>query len=123
MHYRQIIVQVSAVSSRQTKFLNLTELVRALRCDPDLAGIDPSILPQILQTLYVVAGCDYISFFSKFGKVTFLQYFYQHSSFITGGDQPNTPGTLANTALNRHCNTDFLAFTHLIGTVYFKKNA
>jgi len=49
MHYRQIIVQVSAVSSRQTKFLNLTELVRALRCDPDLAGIDPSILPQILH--------------------------------------------------------------------------
>jgi len=55
---KKIIVQVSAVSSRQTKFLNLTELVRAVRCDPDLAGIDPSILPQILQTLYVVSGCD-----------------------------------------------------------------
>ena len=116
-------MQVSAVSSRQTKFLNLTELVRALRCDPDLAGIDPSILPQILQTLYVVSGCDYISFFSHIGKATFLRYFYQYSSFITGGDQPNTPGTLANTALNRHCNTGFLAFTRLIGTVYFKKNA
>ena len=120
---KEIIVQVSAVSSWQTKFLNLSELVCVLRCDPDLAGIDPSILPQILQTLYVVSGCDYISFFSHIGKATFLRYFYQYSSFITGGDQPNTPGILANTELNRHCDTGFLAFTRLIGTVYFKKNA
>ena len=107
---KQITVQVSAVSSRQIKLVNLTELVSALKRDPDLAGIDPHLLPQILQTLYALSGCDYISFFSRIGKATFFRYFFQYSSFITTGDQSNTPGSLANTALNDDCDTGFLAF-------------
>ena len=52
-----------------------------------------------------------------------MRYFFQYASFITARDQPSTPGTLANTALNGDYNTGFLAFTRLIGTVYFKKHA
>ena len=62
---KQIIVQLSAVNSSQLKLLNLSALVNALRNDPDLAHIHPRTLPNILQTLYVATGCDYISFFSQ----------------------------------------------------------
>ena len=120
---KQIIVQVSAVSSRQMKLLNLTELVSALQRDPDLAGIDSALLPQILQTLFVVSGCDYISFFSRIGNATFMRYFFQYASFVTAGDHTSTPGTLANTNLNSDYKTGFLAFVRLVGTVYFKKHA
>ena len=87
----------SAVNSCQLRLLNLTSLVQALYNDPDLAHIDPNLRPQILQTLFVVSGCDYISFFSRLGKATFLRYFYQYASFISSGNQTN-PGTLADVA-------------------------
>ena len=88
---KEIIVQVSAINSRQLKLLHLSALVNALDNDPDLSKIDPKILPQVLQTLYVVSGCDYISFFSNMGKATFLRYFYQYA-LITG--DKDLPGTL-----------------------------
>ena len=65
-------------------------------------------------------GYDYTSFFSQLGKATFLRYFFQYASFITGGEQP---GTLADTQLNeRSYKLGFLAFMRLIGTVYFMKH-
>ena len=51
-----------------------------------------------------------------------MRYFFQYASFITGGDQPNTPGTLANNKLDDDYKIGFLAFIRLIGVVYFKKH-
>ena len=120
---KEIIVQVSAVNSKERKLINLRKLLAALQNDPDLADIDPSILAQIFQTLFVVSGCDYISFFSQLGKATFMRYFFQYASFITAANQPNTPGTLANITLDTDYKTGFLSFIRLIGVVYFKKHA
>ena len=118
---KNIIVQINTASSRELKFVNLTALNTAIQNDPDLATINPAILSKVLQTLYVCTGCDYISFFSQLGKATFLRYFFQYASFITGGEQP---GTLADTQLNeQRFELGFLAFMRLIGTVYFKKHA
>ena len=79
------------------------------------------MLAQTLQTLFVCTGCDYISFFSGMGKATFLRYFFQYASFITGA---NAQGSLTNIQLQgddyKH---GFLAFLRLVGTVYFKKHA
>ena len=69
--------------------------MNALENDPDLSSIQPSLLPKIMQTLFVATGCDYTSFFSGIGKATFLRYFFQHSEFITSG-RVNAPGTLAD---------------------------
>ena len=38
---------------------------------------DPDLGPQILQTINVTTGCDYVSFFSQIGKSTFLRFFFQ----------------------------------------------
>lgn len=120
--HKQIIVQVSSINSCQLRLLNLTALVQALRYDPDLARIDPSILPKVFQTLYAVSCCDYTSFFSQLGKATFLRYFYQYASFISSAS--DNPGTLADTGLaDGLYEQGYLAFIRLIGTVYFKKHA
>ena len=120
-HDKEVIIQISPINSRQIKYLNLRALITAFRNDPDLVNIDDSILPQVFQTLFVCTGTDYTSFFSQIGKATFLRYFFQHAAFITGR---NSTGTLADTSLEEaSCNTGFLAFMRLIGTVYFKKHA
>ena len=119
---KDIIIQLNKISSRELKYLHLTNLLKALANDPDLAHINPTELPQILQTLYVCTGCDYTSFFSRVGKATFLRYFFQHASFITSTCTTEaTRGTLANVGLeNSDFEKGFLAFTRLVGTAYFK---
>ena len=57
---KEIMVQVSALHCCQLRLLNITTLVIALRDDPNLAQLDSTIVPKVLQTLYVVSGCDYI---------------------------------------------------------------
>ena len=73
---KQVIVQISAIISQERQFLHLNHLTLAMRNDPDLATIDATILPQVLQTLFVLTGCDYTSFFSGIGKATFLRNFF-----------------------------------------------
>ena len=70
-----------------------------------------------MQTLFVCTGCDYISFFSGLGKATFLRYFFQCASFISGA---NANGSLSDI---RDYRKRFLAFVRLVGTVYSKKHA
>ena len=118
---KEVIIQLSEANKRQLKFLNLSNLILALENDPDLANIDHTTLPQIIQTFYASTGCDYTSFFSKMGKATFFKYFLQYASFITA-DTQSAPGTLADTSLSSN-SSGFLAFMRLIGTAYYKKYA
>ena len=98
-------------------------MVEALRNDSDLSSIPDIQLNHFIQTLYVVTGCDYISFFSGLGKATFLRYFFQHAKFIAGVSPP-TQGSLSDTKLSDDMyNEGFLVFIRLIGVVYLKKNA
>ena len=73
------VIRLSPYNTRQLKFINLTSFMKALQQDTDLAAIDTAILPQVIQTLYVVTGCDYIPFFSHIGKSTFLSSFFQYA--------------------------------------------
>ena len=71
---KEVLVQVSPINSKEMKLVNLSALDTALGNDPDLAGLEAVNLAQILQTLFVCTGCDYISFFYGIGKATFLRY-------------------------------------------------
>ena len=95
---KQVAIQVNTYNSKEMKFVILNNLVKALSNDPDLARINPDLLPQVLQIIYICTGCDYLSFFSQIGKATFLRYFFQYASFITGGNETH-PGTLADIGL------------------------
>ena len=92
----------------------MTNLITVLKCDPDLAHINSTQLPQILQTLYVVTGCDYIPFFSQIGKATFLRYFFQYAAFITGSESAEM-GSLADVDLeNENYKHGYFAFIRLV---------
>ena len=117
---KQVVVQVSPINSNELKFLDICALHLALQNDPDLSGMAPNSLPQIIQTLFVCTGCDYISFFSGIGKATFLRYFFQYASFISGA---NSQGSLSDIEFQDDYKKGFLAFLRLVGTVYFKKHA
>ena len=118
---KEVVVQVSPINSKEMKFVNLQALSSALCSDPDLAGLNATELCQILQTLFVCTGCDYISFFSGLGKATFLRYFFQYATFITGA---NAQGSLTNIQLQGDIyKQGFLAFLRLVGTTYYKKHA
>ena len=120
---KQIFIQLSPINSREVKFLNMTALCTALINDPDLVHIEQSNIPQVMQTIFVCSGCDYISFFSHIGKASFLRYFFQYANFITGKVTPSK-GTLADVALQDNSyQKGFLAFLRLVGTVYYKKHA
>lgn len=113
-HY---IIKINAYSAIETSFIDLPNLHHALTNDPDLASVPRAYLANILQTLFICTGCDYVSFFKKVGKATFFNYFFQHAFFICGGNA----GSLYETNLATRSN-GFLAFIRLVGTVYFKKH-
>ena len=68
--------------------------------------------------LFVVSGCDYISYFMGFGKGMFLNTFYQYAEFISG---KNSTGYLCHITEDSK-RTGFLSFLRLIGSLYFKKH-
>ena len=120
---KDISIQISKFNCKELRFMHLTAFLSVTRNDPDLASLPPHQIPQVLQTLFVVTGCDYVSFFSGIGKATLLCCFYKYAEFISSG-LGNAPGTLADVNLEQDSfNTGFLAFLRLVGVVYFKKHA
>ena len=116
-----VIVQLSPSSASlpfsQSKFLLLNRLRQALHQDLDLADIDQESLTSVFQMLFITTGCDYISFFARLGKATFLNTLFQNASFITGSSM-NDHGTLVDSDPSKSIN----AFYRLVGSAYFKKH-
>jgi len=116
--HKEVIVQINVPHSLTNLYLHLNNLVTALQLDLDLASLPRPALANIFQMLFIVSGCDYISYFAGLGKAAFFNAFFQHATFITG---QNLPGLLSDMAEN--CKeVGFLAFLRLIGTLYFKKH-
>ena len=62
-----VIVRLSPFSSLEQRLLNLPALISAFEDDPDLAGIEKTDIPKIVQMLFISTGCDFISFFNGLG--------------------------------------------------------
>ena len=114
---KQVVVQLNLPHVEDLKYLHLNYLIECFNTDPDLATLPQESLPHIMQMLFISTGCDFISYFSGFGKASVLNIFYQYAQFITSGDPVS--GTLSDTDDPRK---GFLAFMRLVGTLYFKKH-
>ena len=79
----EIKVQTNLLYHPQ-QYIDFNKLSVCFQCDPYLASIMPSKLNSFISQLYIVTGCDYISYFSEIGKATFLKIFFENSEFITG---------------------------------------
>lgn len=116
LHEKQISVQYN-IPQKPEKYINLNKLIQAIDSDPDLSNLPEVNKGSIYQSIFIASGCDYVSFFSGYGKVTFVNTFCQHASFINGTDME---GSLCDTH-GSSVTVGFLAFIRLIGTLYFKK--
>ena len=63
-----------------------------------------------MQTIYIITGCDYISFFKFIGKKSFLDTYFQHAHFISGSQMPGCLSQMCP-EVNEH---GFLAIIRLI---------
>ena len=111
---KNVVLQLSDRLGHQS-FININKLANCFRNDPDLSQIPNDSICSIIQFLFIVSGCDFISFFAGFGKIKFFQTFFQYASFISAGSSP--PGVL-NKIVN-----GFLAFLRLVGCLYYKRYA
>ena len=100
-----VVIQVGKGASDK-KFIHLNALVQALSNDVDLNPIPTENRSKVLQSLFVLNGCDCTSFFVGFGKVVFFKAFYAYSEFTSGES-----GALSH-LLN---DESYLAFLHMIG--------
>ena len=107
-----VVIQVNKGASDK-KFVHLNALVQALSNDVDLNPIPTENRPKVLQSLFVLSGCDFTSSFVGFGKVAFFKAFYAYSEFISGES-----GALSH-LLNEE---SYLAFLRMIGVMYFQKH-
>ncbi|PIK43063.1 hypothetical protein BSL78_20092 [Apostichopus japonicus] len=115
---KQVYVQLRAAKN-DNLFIDMNVLINLLTCDVSLQKVGPSLIdhiPTFFQTLYVVSGCDFTSFFKGHSKKGFLDVFFRDCEFITG---PDACGKLDDF---RHSEVGLLAFYRLIGSVYFRKH-
>ena len=96
----------------------LNSLTQALKDDPDLASLPSNLVALNFQMLFTCSGCDYISFFSGYGKAEFLNTFCQHAIFITGNGSKGRLSDCSDLSKKQ----GYLSFLQLIGTMYFKKH-
>ena len=113
-HY---LVQIK-VPHANPKYVDIKKLLLAFQYDPDLASLPQTQLGSIMLQLYIVTGCDYISYVSGMGKATFLNIFFQHADFIAG---MQWDGCLCQTDQST-IKSGFNSCIRLLGTAYFKKN-
>ena len=112
----KIYVKINALG-KSPKYMSMHTLQDALLSDPDLETIPEEQRAKIIQALFVLTGCDFTSFFSGLGKVTFFNTFMKNARFIVGTD--SLAGDLTD---NVFTTEGFMAFTRLIGCAYFSKH-
>ena len=115
---KDVIVQINVAHSRELRYVHIKNVLKVQEIDSDLASLPQNDISAILHMLFVVSGCDYISYFMGFGKGMFLNTFYQFAEFISG---KNSTGYLCHITEDSKC-TGFLSFLRLIGSLYFKKH-
>ncbi|XP_030853471.1 uncharacterized protein LOC100890520 isoform X1 [Strongylocentrotus purpuratus] len=120
---KEVTVQYCAKVGNN-KYLQLNKLQSALKKDSDLAqlitkGID---ITKCMQVLYICSGCDFVSFFSHFGKTIFFKVFFQYANFITGDLSNSSPGHLNDTSVPSDYELGSLSFYRLILCLYFNAN-
>ena len=69
---KDVIVQINVAHSRELRYVYIKNVLKVQEIDPDLASLPQNDISAILHMLFVVSGCDYISYFMGFGKGMFL---------------------------------------------------
>ena len=71
---KNVVLQLSDRLGQQS-FIHVNELANCFRNDQDLSQINTDSICTIMQSLFIVSGYDFISFFAGFGKINFFKHF------------------------------------------------
>ena len=115
---KHFIVQVKA-ADYDSKFLDLNKFVSLLQKHQDLSDVPENSLASILQVLFVVTGCDYVSYFKHHTKNSFYGTFFEFATFITGQSQSGRLDHTTDQNWQKGCE----AFFRLIGCEFFKTHS
>ena len=107
-----VFVQLKDTSYEKC-FLHMNQFVFSLKTDICFQGIQN--IEECIQLVYILSGCDYVSYFKGFGKRTFFDVFRKHAAFITGSSDI---GCLFDINTER----GLYSFYRLIAAVYFSKH-
>ena len=107
-----VVIQISK-GATDKKFIHLNNLVTAINEDVDLQHIPQEDRTKVIQSLFVLSGSDFTSYFVGLGKVAFFKAFYAYAEFISGDS-----GILSHLLHE----DSYLAFLRLIGVLYFQKH-
>lgn len=105
------------ITTKPLRLLSLHGLADAVSQTPDMFDIPHEKSLAILQSLYVLTGCEFTSFFAQISKSFFATTFFRFAAFICANTE-HLPGSLAERTTQE---SSFLAFLRLVGVVYFLK--
>ena len=71
------------------KYLNMAKFVEAISQHMSLCQIPTNDVTRFVEMLFIASGCDFVSYFVRQGKVTFLSKAFSASDFIYNGSLPN----------------------------------
>ena len=105
---KEVMIQINP-TTKPLRLLSLHGLADAVSRNPDMFDIPHEKSLAILQSLYVLTGCEFTSFFAT--------TFFRFAAFICANTE-HLPGSLAERTTQE---SSFLAFLRLVGVVYFLK--
>ena len=114
----KIYIKINTVG-KPSRYMSMYKLQDALISDPDLSTVPDEKRANTIQSVFVLSGCDFTSFFSGIGKVSFFNTLMKHTRFITGTE--SLSGDLSQNTTPRSME-GFLAFIRLVGCAYFNKD-
>ena len=104
-------------SASGCEYLDLNKLMNIMSLNANLQSIPFCFIGSEMQMLYVVSGCDYVSFFNYHTKRNFIDVYLDNVMFISFKEQYT--GSLSRTSIHEW-DDGLMAFYRLVGCVYFK---
>ena len=104
-------------NASECEYLDLNKLMKLMSLNADLQCIPFCFIGPEMQMLFIVSGCDYVSFFKYHTKRNFIDVYLDNIMFISFKEEYT--GALSLTSIHEW-DDGLMAFYRLVGCVYFR---
>jgi hypothetical protein len=119
LHEKSVYVQPKD-SPDNNIVIDMNQFASDLRNDICLQEVEN--IEECIQILYIISGCDYISYFNGFGKKTFFDDFRKKTCILLSLQVSRIQISDIAYLSNVNSNTGLCSFYRLISTVYFSRH-